>query len=95
MQLIRKFNKGIPFLISVIDILSKYGWAIPLKDKKGIAVTNASHTILDKCNRKPKKLWVDKGNKLYNRSMKAWLQHNDIKIYSTQQKGICCCRKIY
>ena len=45
MQLVSKFNKGIPFLISVIDIVIKYGWTIPLKDKQGITVTNASHTI--------------------------------------------------
>ena len=41
MQLISKFNKGFRFLLCVIDIYSKYGWVIPLKDKKGIAITNA------------------------------------------------------
>ena len=34
MQLICKFNKGTRFLLCVIDILSKYAWVIPLKDKK-------------------------------------------------------------
>ena len=34
MQLIGKFNKGIIFLLCVIDIFSKYAWAIPLKEKK-------------------------------------------------------------
>ena len=29
-----KFNKGFRFLLCVIDIYSKYVWAIPLKDKK-------------------------------------------------------------
>ena len=24
--------------------------------------------------RKPNKIWVDKGNKYYNRSMKSWLE---------------------
>ena len=36
MQLISKFNKGICFLLCVIDIFSKYAWVIPLKDKKEI-----------------------------------------------------------
>ena len=36
MQLINKFNKGIRFLLCVIDIFSKYAWDIPLKDEKGI-----------------------------------------------------------
>ena len=33
-QLISKFNKGIRFLLCVIDIYGKYAWVIPLKDKK-------------------------------------------------------------
>ena len=41
MQLISKLNKGIRFLLCVIDIYSKYSWVIPLKDKKGITITNA------------------------------------------------------
>ena len=33
-QLISKFNKGLRFLLSVIDIFSKNAWVVPLKDKK-------------------------------------------------------------
>ena len=36
MQLLSKFNKGLRFLLCVIDIFSKYDWVIPLKDKRGI-----------------------------------------------------------
>ena len=42
MQLISKFNKGICFLLCVIEIFSKCAWAIiPLKDKKGTTIINA------------------------------------------------------
>ena len=41
MQLISKSNKVICFSLCVIDIFSKYAWDIPLKDKKGITITNA------------------------------------------------------
>ena len=41
MQLISKFNKRFRFLLRVIYIFIKYAWVIPLKDKKGITVTNA------------------------------------------------------
>ena len=40
MQLITKFNKGIRYLLCAIDIFSKYARVIPLKDKKGITITN-------------------------------------------------------
>ena len=46
MQLISKFNKGIHFLLCVIDIFSKHALVIPLKDKKRIAITNAFQKIL-------------------------------------------------
>ena len=41
MLLISKFNKGFRFSLCVIDIYSKFAWVIPLKDKKGITMTNA------------------------------------------------------
>ena len=41
MQLLSKFNKGLRFLLSVIDIFSKYAWVVPLKDKKGVSIVNA------------------------------------------------------
>ena len=74
MQLISKFNKGFRFLFCVIDIYIKYVWAIPLKDKKGNTITNTFQKILDKSNHKPNKIWVNKGSKFYNRSMKSWLE---------------------
>ena len=83
MQLISKFNKGFRFLLCVNDIYSKYAWVVPLKDKKGISIVNAFQSILNKSNRKPSKIWVDefyKGSEFYNRSMKSWLEKNDIEI---------------
>ena len=74
MQLITKCNKGFKFSLSVIDIYSKYTWVIPLKDKKGITITNAFQKLLDESNRKPNKIWVDKGSEFYKRSTKSWLE---------------------
>ena len=88
MQLISKFNKGICFLLCVIEILCKCARVIPLKDKKGITITNAFQKILDKSNCKPNKIWLDKGIEFYNRSVKSFLQNNNnIKIYSTHNEG--------
>ena len=62
MQLIRKFNKGIRYLLCVTDIFNKYAWIIPLKDKKGVTIVNAFQIILDDSKRKPNKTWVDEGS---------------------------------
>ena len=45
MQLINKFNKRFTFLLCIVDIYSKYACAIPLKDEKGITITNAFQKI--------------------------------------------------
>ena len=60
MQLINNFNKGFRFLLCVIDIFSKYAWVVPLKDKNDISINNGFQKILDKSERKPNKIWVDK-----------------------------------
>ena len=48
MQLLRKLNKAIRFLLCVIDIFCKYAFVVPLKDKKGASIVNAFQSILDK-----------------------------------------------
>ena len=87
MQLLSKYNKGIRFLLCVIDIFSKYAWVVPLKDKKGISIVKAFQSILKQSNRKPDKIWVDKGSEFYNAYFKRWLLDNDIVMYSTHNEG--------
>ena len=87
MQLISEFNKGISFSLCVIEIYSKYAWVLPLKDKKVITISNAFQKILKEPNRKPNKIWVDKGSEFYNSSMKSWLEKNDIEMYATHNEG--------
>ena len=86
MQLLSKFNKGFRFLLCVIDIFNKYAWVVPLKDKKGVSIVNAFQIILKESNRKPNKIWVDKGSAYYNISFKKWLRDNNIEMYSTNNE---------
>ena len=78
MQLLSKFNKGFRFYYVLLRFL--------VKDKKGISVVNAFQIILKESNRKPNKIWIDKGSKFYNSSFKKWLKDNDIKMYSTNNE---------
>ena len=78
MQLISKCNKGICFLLCIINIYLKYAWVVSLKYKKGIIVTYAFQKILDQSGRqvkipgcKPSNIWLDKSSGLYNRSMNS------------------------
>ena len=86
-QLIRKYNKGIRYLLCAIDLFSKYAFVVPLKDKKGITIANAFQRILDSSKRKPNKIWADHDREFYNTYFKKRLKDNDIKMYSTHNEG--------
>ena len=52
-----KLNDNIKYLLTIIDVLSKYAWVVPVKDKTGKSITEAFQSILE--NIKPKLLQVD------------------------------------
>ena len=79
MTALNKDNEGVNFLLLVIDIFSKYGWIVPLKIKKGETVANALKTIFKE--RKPEKLWTDKGREFYNKDVKEL-----IELYTTENE---------
>ena len=87
MQSLSRKNKGIKYLLCVIDLYSKYAFVVPLKDKKGISILNAFDKIIKQYNRKPNKIWVDQGGEFYNNIFKKWLSDHDIIMYSTYNEG--------
>ena len=87
MQSLSKKDKGIKYLLCAIDLFRKYAFVIPLKDKKGISITNAFDKIIKQFKRKPNKIWVDQGSEFYNRVFKKCLSDNNIIMYSTYNEG--------
>ena len=79
-----KWNKGIKYLLMVIDVFSKFGWIRPLKDKRGQTVADAFRSIFRE--RKPKMLWTDKGSEFFNEIMKDLLHKNGVKLYTTENE---------
>ena len=86
MQKYSKWNKGIKYLLMVIDVLSKYGWIKPLKDKKTESVSLAFDKIFKKSKRKPEMLWTDKGSEFISKHFKDFLKKNKIKLYHTENE---------
>ena len=68
MQAFSKFNRGVKYLLTVINVFSKFGWMLPLKDKTGVSVAKALKEIFKQ--RKPEKLWTDKGKEFYNKHVR-------------------------
>ena len=73
MQSFARDNKGIKFLLTVIEVLSKRAWAVPLKNKTGAEIIKAFETIF-KEGRTPEKLQTDAGSEFMNRQFQTFLK---------------------
>ena len=62
-----KNNNGYKYILTIIDLYTRYAWAVPLKNKTGNSVTLAFEDLFENTpDRIPRKLWVDKGSEFYN-----------------------------
>ena len=87
LQKLSKENSGNRYILTLLDVFSKFGYAVPLKTKTGREVANALKLIFEK--NKPKKLWVDRGREYYNKDVLGLLENNGIEIYSTHDDEKC------
>ena len=85
---LRIYNINYKFILTVIDIFTKYAWAIPLKNKSGLSITIGFKIVLSEHPhggsespqegfevRKREKLWVDRGSEFYNKTFKSYLKN--------------------
>lgn len=75
-------NKGYKYLLTVIDVFSKYAWAEPVKTKSADNVTTAMLKIF-KLGRVPKNIQSDHGKEFYNSKFKKLMSDYGINHYST------------
>src|SRR6218665_1035889 len=85
MQSFAKYNDDIKYLLTVIDVFSKYGWIVPLNDKSGISTADGFTKILSSSGGKPGKVWFDKGKEFYSKDLKKL-----IELYSTENEEKSC-----
>ena len=83
MQAFSKQNNGIKYLLTIIDVFSKFVLIIPLHRKTGEEVANAFSRILKE--RRPSKMWADKGREFYNENVQKL-----VELYSTENEEKSC-----
>ena len=76
-------NNGNRFILTVIDIFSRYAWARPLKSKHGIGVAKAFRSIFNE-GRIPKRIQTDQGTEFENRHVKQLFQRHNIELFSVK-----------
>lgn len=86
---IQRHNQGFRYILTCIDILSRYAWARPLRSKQGSEVSNAIKDIFETSQRKPKRIQTDQGTEFYNVPVKSLLDDNDIELFSVMSPKKC------
>ncbi|RLU15422.1 hypothetical protein DMN91_012416 [Ooceraea biroi] len=76
-------NRGYYYILTVIDVLSKYAWAVPLKSKGGSEVAATIAGIIRESKRCPKNLQTDQGKEFYNTNVQRLMRKHNINHYST------------
>ena len=84
MQKYKQHNKIMNYILTVIDIFSKYAWAIPIKKKTGEEITRAFSKIFE--YRSPRKLHTDKGLEFINKDTQSLFRKYGIHWFSTENE---------
>jgi len=95
-QGLSKYNDGIKYLLTVIDVFSKFLHIVPIKSKTGNAATSTFQTIL----KYPKYLkpickrpvWVrtDRGKEFLNKSFQDTLKREGIQFQTCKNPDVKC-----
>lgn len=82
-----RFNEGFKYLLTTIDVFTKYAYVVPLKNKKPNSVINALKEIFQ--SSKPQKLQTDKGKEFFNGAMKQFLRQQNVHHYASHGDTKC------
>lgn len=86
-QRLKKHNPGFNYILTIIDVLSKYAWVVPLKNKTGPVLVKAFEHIFEQ-GRKPLKLQTDKGAEFLNKTFQRFLKEQDVDFFTTENEDI-------
>jgi hypothetical protein len=85
MQSLAKHNHGFKYLLTVIDVFSKFAWVIPIKDKRANTLVGAFNLLFQKSSpRIPRKVQTDKGKEFLNGPVKDFLAKMKIHLFSSE-----------
>ena len=81
---VQRQNRGYRYILTCIDILSRFAWARPLKSKSGKEVAAAIEDIFVSSARTPKRIQTDQGREFYNAAVQQLLNDNNVELFSVK-----------
>ena len=88
MQEFSSDNDNFKYILTVIDVMSKFAFAIPLKNKTSKEIIIAFEKVFKK--RKPLCLRTDQGKEFLNNDFKKFLKKYQVYHYTSKNKDIKC-----
>lgn len=82
-------NDDYTFILTVIDMFSKYAWTVPVMSKSGPLMKAAFRKIFSE-GRLPLKLQTDKGLEFRNRILQDFLKQEHVYFFTTKNSDIKC-----
>ena len=86
MQALASHNDGFRYVVTAIDVFSRYAWATPTKTKGGAAVTKAFETMTTE--RQPCSVQTDKGKEFLNKTFQDHLKSKNIEFFTSENDDI-------
>ena len=84
MQNLSRWNKGNKYLLTVIDVLSKYAWAVPIRSKSSQNMIKGLEAIRRQASpRWPFRIQTDQGKEFYNAGVQSWFKKYGTHYFST------------
>lgn len=80
-------NDGTRFLLSMIDVLSKYGYVLPLKSKQATEVARAAETVFDAVS--PERICSDRGREFLGQPFQQMIERKGIRHFYAGGSGMC------
>jgi len=87
LQKLAKYNDGYKYLLTCYDVFSKFGWAVPIKDKRTSTVSIAFEKIVKK-GRKPWWLLTDKGKEFTGQAFQDLMTTKNIFHRTTESPDV-------
>lgn len=88
MQEFSRMNRGIRYILTVIDVFSKYAWAFPLKSKTGKDLVCVFTKLFNE--RTPACLRTDMGKEFVNFRLQQLLKDKNVRFYTSSNRDIKC-----
>lgn len=87
MSVWKKENDGYTYILTIVDVFTRWAAARALKTKSAKDVLAALKDVVTESKREPRFLWVDEGKEFVNNDMKKWREENKIGMYHTYGRG--------